>query len=84
MEFRIDKSFRAGFKAKRLHRLEFMPMDDPNAVSFLNRDEVIRGSHLIPEFHHSRTDILIQGPSLALDFEDYDDHKEWRYQYVNM
>ncbi|KAF7367198.1 hypothetical protein MSAN_00980100 [Mycena sanguinolenta] len=80
--FRRDTSFRAGFKAKRLHRLEFIPADQPNAFSFLNPDEVIRGAHLIPAFHHGRThDLLGEGPSLALDDEDMG---EWRYHYVNM
>ncbi|KAJ7448896.1 hypothetical protein B0H11DRAFT_2161975 [Mycena galericulata] len=31
--FRIDKIYRAGFKAKRLHRLEFLPSDDPKAFT---------------------------------------------------
>ncbi|KAJ7909336.1 hypothetical protein B0H13DRAFT_2330506 [Mycena leptocephala] len=81
--FRIDTSFRAGFKAKRLYHLEFLPAEDPNAFSFLDPDEVIRGSHLIPAFHYGRTGMLL-GPSLALDFEGYDDDEEWRYHYVNM
>jgi hypothetical protein len=45
---------------------------------------VIRGSHLIPAYHYDRTDDLLGGASLALDFEDFDDDLEWRYYYVNM
>ncbi|KAJ7151509.1 hypothetical protein C8R46DRAFT_1229045 [Mycena filopes] len=81
--FRVDKSYRAGFKAKRLHRLEFLPEGDPNAFSFLHPDEVIRGAHLIPAFHYGRTGMLL-GPSLALDHEGHDDDEEWRYHYVNI
>ncbi|KAJ7743204.1 hypothetical protein B0H16DRAFT_1219682, partial [Mycena metata] len=82
--FRIDKSFHTGFKVKWLHRLEFLPLDHPNSFGFVNLDEVIRGAHLIPAFHPGRTDEYLDGTSLALDFEDYDDDFEWRYHYVNM
>ncbi|KAJ7503571.1 hypothetical protein B0H11DRAFT_1710596, partial [Mycena galericulata] len=82
--FRRDTSFRAGFKAKRLHRLEFLPGTHPDAFGFLNPDEVIRGAHLIPAFHYGRTQDILGGHSLALDNEELDDNKEWRYHYVNL
>ncbi|KAK6991432.1 hypothetical protein R3P38DRAFT_3331688 [Favolaschia claudopus] len=62
--YRIDKTFRAGFKRRRLHRLEFLPDSDPQAFGFLDPDEVIRGSHIIPAFardeqrHYLRMDRL--------------------------
>ncbi|KAF7346657.1 hypothetical protein MSAN_01803300 [Mycena sanguinolenta] len=78
---RQDTSFHAGFKAKRLHHLEFVPADQPNVFSFLNPDKVIHGAHLIPAFHHGHThDLLGEGPSLVLD----DEMDEWQYHYVNM
>ncbi|KAJ7733500.1 hypothetical protein B0H16DRAFT_1304133, partial [Mycena metata] len=82
--FQRDTSFRAGFKAKRLHRLEFVAADSPHAFGFLNPDEVIRGTHLIPAFHYGRTHGLL-GPawSLAHRGNDYEDG-EWRYHYVNL
>jgi hypothetical protein len=82
--FRRDTTFRAGFKAKCLHRLQFLPTDDPNAFGFLSPDEVIRGAHLIPAFHHGRTTDLLSGPSLALEHEPFKDEEEWRFHYANM
>ncbi|KAJ7883868.1 hypothetical protein B0H14DRAFT_3857221 [Mycena olivaceomarginata] len=84
---RRDTTYRAGFKAKRLHRLQFVPGDDPTAFGFLNPDEVIRGVHLIPAFAHGRTHELLtrslnsddHGSSSDLfDFEDEEDQLEWR------
>ncbi|KAK7064901.1 hypothetical protein R3P38DRAFT_3302318 [Favolaschia claudopus] len=71
--FRRDTSYRAGFKAKRLHRLQFLPGDSPDAFGFLNPDEVIRGVHLIPAFAHGRTHDLLRRSSLDHD----DDDDEW-------
>ncbi|KAF7344219.1 hypothetical protein MVEN_01712600 [Mycena venus] len=67
--FRIDTSFRAGFKAKRLHRLQFLPVDDPNVFSFLNPDE---------------TTCWVGLRSQGRENKDYDDDKEWRYHYINI
>ncbi|KAF8146368.1 hypothetical protein K438DRAFT_510459 [Mycena galopus ATCC 62051] len=81
--FRIDTSYRAGFKAKRLHRLQFIPGDDPLAFDFLNPDEVIRGVHLIPAFAHGRTHDLLQRSISPEDDEEWfeepdDDSAGWR------
>jgi hypothetical protein len=82
-----DTTYRAGFKAKRLHRLQFVPGDDPTAFSFLNPDEVIRGVHLIPAFAHGRTHELLMrslnsddrdSSSDLFEFEDEEDQLEWR------
>ncbi|KAF7332884.1 C2H2-type domain-containing protein [Mycena venus] len=54
------------------HHISHSLWDDPNVFSFLNPDKAIRG-----------TGMLI-GPSLALDFEEYDDNEEWHYHYVNI
>ncbi|KAJ7744585.1 hypothetical protein B0H16DRAFT_1727153 [Mycena metata] len=37
--FRLDRSFKGGFKRKRLHRIEFMPDADPEAYGFVDPDE---------------------------------------------
>ncbi|KAF8145027.1 hypothetical protein K438DRAFT_1735667 [Mycena galopus ATCC 62051] len=81
--FRIDTSYRAGFKAKRLHRLQFIPGDDPLAFDLLNPDEVIRGVHLIPAFAHGRTHDLLQRSISPEDDEEWfeepdDDSAGWR------
>ncbi|KII83442.1 hypothetical protein PLICRDRAFT_677051, partial [Plicaturopsis crispa FD-325 SS-3] len=53
--FGRDLSYRAGWKAKRLHRLGFLDSSDPGAFGFVNPALVVRGAHLIPAFHHGRT-----------------------------
>lgn len=70
--YRRDTRFKAGFKHRRLHRVEPMPEDDPDAYGFLNPDDVIRGIHLIPAFAHGRSEILAAVDNL------------WKYYYVNM
>lgn len=54
-----DMESRAGWKAKRLHRVGFVPSDEPYAFGFLNPKEVIRGVHLIPAFEHGQTSELL-------------------------
>ena len=78
--FRLDRSFKGGFKRKRLHRIEFLPDSDPNAYGFVDPDEVIRASHLIPAFAHGPTD-AVEYTTLARKGDEFDD---WRYHYVNL
>lgn len=79
--FRRDTTYSAGFKRKRLHRLQFLPSDDPAAFGFLDPDEVIRGVHLIPSFRYGPTEDLLKGKSLGRAPGELDD---WKYFYVNM
>ena len=79
--FRRDKSYRAGFKPKRLHRLEFLSSADAFAFGFLDPDEVIRASHLIPAFRYGRTDEFLSGESFGRAPDELDDY---RYFYINM
>ena len=51
-QFRCDKSYRAGFKQKHLHRLKFLPSNDDSNFVFLDPDEVIHASHLILLWGH--------------------------------
>lgn len=79
--FRVDDSFSAGFKKKRLHRVEFVDAGDPEAFGFLHPDEVIRAAHLIPAFHYQGTVEFLHGESLARSPGETDDY---RYFYINM
>jgi hypothetical protein len=78
--FRLDKTHVGGFKRKRLHRVEFVPDSEPGAYGFVNPDDVIRGSHLIPAFHHGATEDA-PAPSFARPEGELDD---WHYHYVNL
>jgi hypothetical protein len=83
--YRIDKNFRAGFKRKRLHRLEFLPQSDPDAFGFLDPDEIIRGSHIVPAFARGRTTELLSSGSIGrLPREGLTKDQDWRYYYVNL
>ncbi|THH05402.1 hypothetical protein EW146_g9914 [Bondarzewia mesenterica] len=79
--FGRDLSGRAGRKARRLHRVGFVPDTDPTAFGFLDPQEVIRGCHLIPASAHGRTSDLLQSSnSLGRPHGETDDY---RYYYVN-
>ncbi|KAJ7174906.1 hypothetical protein C8R46DRAFT_1161271 [Mycena filopes] len=77
--FRLDRTFKGGFLRRRLHRIEFIPEDDPSAFGFVDPDEVIRGAHLIPAFAHGPTE-RVAHQSLARHKGEFDD---WKYYYVN-
>ncbi|KAJ7697053.1 hypothetical protein B0H17DRAFT_1197774 [Mycena rosella] len=77
--FRLDHTFKGGFKRKRLHRVEFIPNSDPTAYGFVDPDEVIRGAHLVPAFAHGPTE-PVSYTSLARRKDEFDD---WLYHYVN-
>ncbi|KAG5633705.1 hypothetical protein DXG03_006764 [Asterophora parasitica] len=79
--FDTDKSYRAGFKHRRLYRIHFVPADSPGAFGFLDPDEVIRGCHLIPAFEHGSTKEWMPGHSISREDDELDD---WKYFYVNM
>lgn len=65
---------------KRLHHVEFVLDSDPSAYGFLDPDEVIRASHLIPAFSHGPTP-RFEYTSLARHKDEFDD---WKYLYVNL
>ncbi|OBZ65843.1 hypothetical protein A0H81_14120 [Grifola frondosa] len=81
--FEVDESAPGGFDAKRLHRLKFVDCNDEAAFVLLDPQQVVRGAHLIPAFHHSRTDEYLPGFSLARREEETDD-QDWKYFYVGM
>ncbi|KAH7921017.1 hypothetical protein BV22DRAFT_1107414 [Leucogyrophana mollusca] len=77
--FGRDTAFRAGFSARRLHRVGFMQDYDPDEFGFLDPDQVIRGVHLIPA---SRNWENYLEPSIARRSEEED--ADWSCFYVNM
>lgn len=78
--FGRDTTFKAGWSAKRLHRIGFFKRDDPDSFGFVDPDQVIRSVHLIPGFEHGRTDTRL-GPSFVRPAED--DDEDFLYFYVN-
>lgn len=87
--FDRDLTYKAGFAAKRLHRLEFQADGDGDeAFGFLDPDWVVRGSHLIPAFAHGRSSDPSPFESISIRSQDTgsesDEEKDWRYHYVGM
>jgi hypothetical protein len=78
--FKVDKTLRAGWKAKRLYRLKFVPSLEDGAFGFLDPDDIIRGSHLIPGFT-----LGLQAHSSTNPASAWDPKKEfdWAAYYVN-
>lgn len=80
--FKLDLTARGGFALRRLHRIQFVSNNDDEVwpFGFLNPDDIIRGTHLIPGFAHGRTTDYL-GPSLIRSENDNDE--DWRSYYVN-
>ena len=72
-----DTRHKAGFKRRRLHRLEPLPPENPDAFGFLDPDDVIRGAHLIPAFAHGAEEGSTL-PSVTGGAK-----KAWSFYYVN-
>lgn len=78
--FKIDEAHRAGWKAKRLYRIKPIPALEDGAFGFIDPNDIICGSHLIPGFKlghrvHSRSNPVSK----------WDPKKEsdWEAHYVN-
>ena len=78
--FRIDEAHRAGWKAKRLYRVKLIPSLEDGAFGFLDPEDVIRGAHLIPGFHHKRRRPSPDNPASIWDHEK---ESNWHAHYVN-
>jgi len=78
--FAIDKKHKAGWKAKRLYKIRFIPNLDEGAFGFINPDDVIRGIHLIPGFDEG---LIKSGPEDAKSEWDYVASRNWCSYYVN-
>jgi hypothetical protein len=77
--FGRDTSFQSGFRHKQYPWIGF---NDPEYVfRFLDPDQIIRGAHLIPGFHHDKL-LAALGPSLACLPSNKDE--DWCFFYVNM
>ena len=79
--FGRDMSAPGGFRARRLYRIGFVNDEDPDAFGFIAPEQVIRGVHLIPAFHHGKTTEYLE-PSIVRPPSDNDE--DWVYYYVNM
>ncbi|KAI0264767.1 hypothetical protein BC834DRAFT_970691 [Gloeopeniophorella convolvens] len=79
--FGINNDCPGGWSRKRLHRLSFIPGDEPGAFGFLDPEQVIRAVHLIPVFALGRTserlrELLVRRPE--------DKGEDWECYGLNM
>ncbi|KAJ7205778.1 hypothetical protein GGX14DRAFT_304615, partial [Mycena pura] len=76
-----DMRYHSGWKSKRLPRITFMPFNDPQTFGFLDPNDVLRGSHLIPAFRHGHTKKLLP-PSVARKPTENDE--DWKYYHIGL
>lgn len=85
--YQIVNSSLSGWKAKKLHTVEFVPFSDDNsnpAFGFVNPKAVIRAVHLIPAFRYGRLETLLPPSKVARSGNKVGDHCDWNRFYVNM
>lgn len=78
---RNPNNYQSGWNAKCLHRLGFIPADEPGVFGFLDPHQIIHGIHLIPTFAYGHTDKLLP-PSISRPL--HENNEDWRFYYVNM
>ena len=78
--FRINEAHQAGWKSKRLYRITFVPALDDGAFRFLNPDDVVCRSHLLPGFNFAHRTHSSSDPASAWD---PDAESDWKAYYVN-
>ena len=75
-----EPGYRSGSRFARMHKIGFVPEDDPSAFGFLDPTLVIRACHLMPAIADGRTsDLMQRGHSKARGPEETDD---WTKFYV--
>ena len=79
--FGYDLNHHAGWAARRLHCIGFIPSEDPGAFGFLDPKDVIRGVHLILGYAYGVTAELLL-PSIGRHPQEND--VDWVYYYMNM
>ncbi|PSR76359.1 hypothetical protein PHLCEN_2v8499 [Hermanssonia centrifuga] len=72
-----------GFRKRRLPQIGFIPYEkrDAGPFGFLDPALVVRAVHLIPAFHHGKTDTLLPDSIVRQPSEGNED---WAYYYVNI
>lgn len=79
--YEFDSTYRAGLEAQRYYRVHFTRSASGEAFGFINPQDVLRATHLIPGFRCGRTKALL--PSSLARWESEGD-EDWMYYHVNM
>ncbi|KAI0315118.1 hypothetical protein OF83DRAFT_1293481 [Amylostereum chailletii] len=82
--FKFNTKVRSGWKAKHLPCISFVSHNDAEcpAFGFIDPDQIIRATHLIPGYKHGPTLDLLPTPSLARHEREED--TDWARFYVGM
>ncbi|KAJ7115737.1 hypothetical protein C8R44DRAFT_880156 [Mycena epipterygia] len=80
----IEPGYRAGIKKARLPKVGFVPESDAYGFGFLDPTQVIRGSHLIPDFNNGRTNDLLATEEETAARSSPLDTEDWANYYVNI
>ncbi|TRM61255.1 hypothetical protein BD626DRAFT_558654 [Schizophyllum amplum] len=80
--YAFDSDNSSGWKAKRLHRVGFVPGNGEDAFGFIDPQDVVRASHLIPSFADGCTSALLDKSELARRKEE--ENLDYHRYYVNM
>ncbi|KAF8147208.1 hypothetical protein K438DRAFT_1989788 [Mycena galopus ATCC 62051] len=79
----VEPGYRAGIHSARLPKVGFVPESDEYAFGFLDPGQVIRGSHLIPNFAGGRTNLLLSTVNKTAARSE-NDTEDWETYYVNI
>ncbi|KAF9784349.1 hypothetical protein BJ322DRAFT_1007005 [Thelephora terrestris] len=77
---KLDDTYQAGWKTKRLYRLKLASPLEDGAFGFLDPDDVVRGSHLIPGFKYG---LRTRSPATPASAWDLKKERDWETYYVN-
>jgi len=70
-----------GLHCGRMPKVGFLPAENPGAFGFVNPDDILRRTHIIPDFASGRTQ-EIMGPSIARI--DSENDSDYNFYYVSM
>ena len=79
--YQFDEKYRAGLKARRFFRVSFVRCTSEDAFGFLDPQNVLRATHLLPGFRYGCTQALL--PKSLARWESEED-EDWAYFHVNM
>ncbi|KAK0452774.1 uncharacterized protein EV420DRAFT_1700868 [Desarmillaria tabescens] len=75
------QSIPSGFRAKRLPCIGFLPGDDPQAFGFVDPNDVLHASHIMPAYVYGQTSDILP-PSICRRFNEND--MDWARYYVDI
>ncbi|KAL0069911.1 hypothetical protein AAF712_002806 [Marasmius tenuissimus] len=88
--FKFEEGYTWGWKMKRLPKVRFLDVKDPEAFGFVDPACVIRCSHVIPAFEWNDTTKLLPSNSSAHKYEEFHegqyvkDEEDFLYYFINI